>query len=50
MKTYTAATTAGLGILAGQPISGSWRLAVSDRAGQDIGKLNTWRVVIHPAS
>ena len=49
VKTYTPATTAGLGTLAGQAITGAWRLAVSDRAGQDIGKLNTRRVVIQPA-
>jgi len=50
VKTYTSATTATLGSLAGQPISGTWRLSVSDRAGQDVGKLNTWRMVIHPAT
>ncbi len=49
VKTYTAATTVALGNLAGQPINGTWRLSVSDRVGQDVGKLNTWRVVIHPA-
>jgi subtilisin-like proprotein convertase family protein len=49
VETYTSATTAALKSLAGQPITGAWRLNVSDRAGQDIGKLNTWRVVIHPA-
>lgn len=35
VKTYTNATTAALGNLAGQPINGTWRLNVSDRAGQD---------------
>ena len=50
VKTYTVATTAELGSLAGQSISGDWELHVSDRVGQDFGKLNTWRVVIHPAS
>lgn len=49
VKTYTTATTAALGNLAGQPIAGTWRLSVSDTAGQDVGKLNTWRVVIHRA-
>lgn len=49
VKTYTAATTVALGNLAGQPINGTWRLSVSDRVGQDVGKLNTWRVLIHPA-
>lgn len=50
VKTYTATTTPALGSLAGQSISGDWQLRVSDRVGQDIGKLNTWRVVVHPAS
>ena len=49
VETYTAATTAALGNLTGQPINGTWRLSVSDRVGQDVGKLNSWRVVIHPA-
>jgi subtilisin-like proprotein convertase family protein len=48
VKTYTTATTPALGTLAGQPIAGTWRLRVSDRAGQDVGKLNSWRVVIQP--
>ena len=50
VKTYTASTTPALGDLAGQPISGGWQLHVADLAGQDVGKLNSWRVVIHPAS
>ncbi len=50
VKTFTAATTPALGSLAGQSISGDWQLRVSDRVGQDIGKLNNWRVVIHPAA
>jgi M6 family metalloprotease-like protein len=49
VKTYTNATTPALGNLAGQWISGDWQLTVSDRAGLDIGKLNRWQVVIHPA-
>jgi M6 family metalloprotease-like protein len=50
VKTYTEATTPALSNLAGQSISGEWQLHVSDHAGQDVGKLNSWRVVIHPAS
>ena len=50
VKTYTASTTSALGSLAGQSISGPWQLSVSDRERRDVGKLNTWRVVIHPAS
>ena len=49
VNTYTATNTPALGGLEDQPISGDWQLRVSDRVGQDIGKLNNWRVVIHPA-
>jgi subtilisin-like proprotein convertase family protein len=49
LQTYTQATTAALGTLAGQPINGTWRLSVSDTEGQDVGKLNSWRVVIQRA-
>lgn len=49
VTTYTAATTAALGGLAGQPIGGAWRLSVSDLEAADQGKLNSWRVVIQPA-
>ncbi len=49
VKTYTAATTSALENFAGHPISGAWQLRVSDHAGQDVGKLNSWRIVIHPA-
>ncbi|PHS39835.1 MAG: hypothetical protein COB07_05400 [Sulfurovum sp.] len=48
METYTETTTPLLGTLVGQPIDGEWQLQVSDQAGQDVGKLNSWRVVIHP--
>jgi subtilisin-like proprotein convertase family protein len=47
-KTYTAATTSGLAALAGEPAAGSWRLRVEDRAAQDQGKLNAWRILIKP--
>jgi len=50
VKTYTSATTAALGTLAGQAIAGQWALLVSDRAAQDVGKLNSWRVVVQPAT
>ncbi|MCZ6863886.1 MAG: M6 family metalloprotease domain-containing protein [Alphaproteobacteria bacterium] len=50
VKTYSATTTPELESLAGHSISGDWQLRISDRVGQDIGKLNSWRVVIHPAS
>ena len=47
-QTYTAATTPGLALLTGQPLSGPWQLNVSDRAAQDVGKLDKWRLVINP--
>jgi len=49
-ETYTAATTAGLGVLAGKPIAGNWRLGVADLAASDVGKLNRWKVVIRPVA
>jgi M6 family metalloprotease-like protein len=48
VRTYTAATTPGLAALVGQPAAGTWRLRVVDRAAQDQGKLNSWRVLIKP--
>ncbi|MDX2507901.1 MAG: M6 family metalloprotease domain-containing protein [Gammaproteobacteria bacterium] len=48
VKTYTATTTPALGNLTGQAINGGWQLRVSDQVGQDVGKLNSWRVVINP--
>jgi subtilisin-like proprotein convertase family protein len=47
--TYTTATTPALGEFSGQPISGQWRLSVSDHASRDLGKLNSWRLVIRRA-
>ena len=43
-----AATTPGLSALVGQLAAGTWRLRVEDRAAQDQGKLNSWRVLIKP--
>ncbi len=48
-ETYTAATTPGLGALAGKPIAGNWQLVVADLAANDVGKLNRWKLVIRPA-
>jgi subtilisin-like proprotein convertase family protein/subtilisin family serine protease len=42
IKTYTSATTPGLGALRGQPAQGAWRLRVADLEARDIGKLNRW--------
>ena len=50
VQTYTTATTSALAQLTGQNIAGDWQLQVSDHAGQDVGKLNHWRIVIHPAT
>jgi subtilisin-like proprotein convertase family protein len=47
-KTYTAATTPGLAALAGKAAAGAWKLRIVDKAAQDVGKLNSWRVVIKP--
>lgn len=48
VRTFTAANTPGLSVLAGQPAAGSWRLRVVDGAPPDQGKLNAWRVLIKP--
>lgn len=47
-KTYTAATTTALGALAGKAAAGTWKLRIVDRAAQDQGKLNSWRVLLKP--
>jgi M6 family metalloprotease-like protein len=47
VRTYTSATTPTLNNLAGQPIRGNWTLRVADRAAQDVGKLNSWKITIH---
>jgi subtilisin-like proprotein convertase family protein len=48
VRTFTATTTPLLASLAGQVVTGTWRLKVADRAAQDIGKLNGWRLLIKP--
>ena len=47
VETYTAATTAALENLAGEAVQGTWSLRIADLVGLDVGKLNTWRVVIN---
>lgn len=42
IKTYTESNTSSLQTLRGEPINGSWKLKVSDRAAWDQGKLNRW--------
>jgi M6 family metalloprotease-like protein len=48
VRTFTAANTPALSALAGQAAAGAWRLKVVDTEPQDIGKLNSWRVLIKP--
>lgn len=48
LRTFTTANTPPLSALAGQPAAGAWRLKVADRAAQDRGKLNSWRLLIKP--
>jgi len=48
VKAYTISNTPELERVKGQSISGNWQLHISDRAGLDLGKLNQWRLVIHP--
>ncbi|MDN5870548.1 MAG: M6 family metalloprotease domain-containing protein [Nitrococcus sp.] len=48
VKTYTVSSTPALGELIGQSIGGDWQIHISDHAGEDLGKLNSWRIVIHP--
>jgi len=47
-KTYTASTVPKLATLASQPAAGTWQLRSVDRAAQDQGKLNSWRLGIKP--
>lgn len=48
VRTFRGDNTPGLAALAGQPVTGTWRLKVADRAAQDTGKLNSWRLLIKP--
>jgi M6 family metalloprotease-like protein len=50
VKTFTAANAPPLAALAGQPAGGTWQLNVVDRAAQDEGKLNEWKVLIKPSA
>jgi subtilisin-like proprotein convertase family protein len=50
VRTYTAANAPPLAALAGQPAGGTWQLNVVDRAAQDEGKLNAWKVLIKPSA
>lgn len=46
IKTYQASNLPALASLQGGPIQGDWKLKVSDVAGQDVGKLNKWKLTI----
>jgi M6 family metalloprotease-like protein len=46
ITTYNLVTTPGLQNLSGETIKGKWQLKVADVAGQDLGKLNHWRLKI----
>ena len=48
--TYTVSNTPALSNFASEPMNGNWTLHVSDHAGADLGKLNAWSIVLHPAS
>jgi subtilisin-like proprotein convertase family protein/subtilisin family serine protease len=45
-KTYAQATTPRLQDLRGEAVQGAWRLKVSDREAEDIGKLKRWALKI----
>ena len=42
IKTYNFTNNLNLKTLKGQKVQGTWKLKISDVAGQDIGKLNKW--------
>ncbi len=43
-KTFSPVTTPGLRRMFDEQIRGNWKLKVADTAGNDIGKLNGWRL------
>jgi M6 family metalloprotease-like protein len=47
--TYTVATTPLLAGVIGASAAGTWFLKVSDVAGADVGKLNSWKLVLKTA-
>jgi extracellular elastinolytic metalloproteinase len=46
VRRFTAADVPGLAQLAGAPVRGTWRLAVTDLATRDIGTLRRWALAI----
>jgi subtilisin-like proprotein convertase family protein len=49
VRTFTPANTPSLNVLAGQSAAGPWRLRAIDAEADDVGKLNSWRVLIKPS-
>ena len=45
-KTYRSASTPALQALLDTPVTGTWRLRVTDLAGQDTGTLKKWSIAI----
>ncbi len=45
---YTLATTPALKVLSGEPIAGSWTLAVADLGPADTGTLEKWSIAVTP--
>ena len=50
IATYDSATPGELAGLVGQPMQGHWVLSVVDRAAQDVGVLQKWRLEITSAA
>jgi M6 family metalloprotease-like protein len=48
VRTFTTSTSPALATLQGQATEGTWRLRIKDTASQDVGKLNSWRLLIKP--
>jgi M6 family metalloprotease-like protein len=48
VRTFTSSTSPGLATLRGQGTAGTWRLRIKDAASQDVGKLNSWRLLLKP--
>ena len=49
VATYDSATPGELASLIGQPMQGDWVLSVADRAAQDVGVLQSWRLELTSA-
>jgi subtilisin-like proprotein convertase family protein len=49
MKGHDKELLSARAAFAGQAVTGTWRQRVSDGAAQDVGKLNSWRLLIKAA-